>query len=181
MPHAIGVRRVTEFLESLFENDLHAKRVLSLGYATVGVLRAGALGIHAIGRGLALARQTSQKHGVKQVDRLVGNSGIDVWALFARWVPYVIAERTEIWVSLDWTDFHADNQAMIAASLVTSHGRTTPLLWLSGSRSEIKGHTIEWEERLLRRLREVLPATVTKVVILVDRGFADKEIGRAHV
>jgi hypothetical protein len=173
MAHAIGVKRVRQFVEALFEEDLHAKRVLSLGYATAGVLRAGALGIHSIGRGLALARRRAQKHAVKQVDRLVGNSGVDVWTLFGSWVPYVIAERTEIWVSLDWTDFDADQQATLAASLVTSHGRTTPLLWLSGAQGDIKGQCIEWEERLLRRLREVLPTTVTRVVILADRGFAD--------
>ena len=27
------------------------------------------------------------KHAVKQVDRLLSNSGIDVWDIFARWVP----------------------------------------------------------------------------------------------
>lgn len=174
MAHAIGVKRVRQFVESLFEHDLHAKRVLSLSYATAGVLRAGALGIHAIGRGLALARRSRQKHAVKQVDRLVGNEGVDVWALFATWVPYVVAERTEIWVSLDWTHFELDEQYTLCLSLITSHGRTTPLMWLSGEKGGIAGHRIQWEEKLLRRLREVLPTTVTRVVILADRGFADE-------
>jgi hypothetical protein len=163
---------VKKFVESLFDKDLHAKRVESLTNAATGVLRAGALGIHAIGRGLALAGRKSKKHAVKQVDRLVGNSGVDVWTLFASWVAYVVANRTEIWVSLDWTAFDKDGQATIAANLQTSHGRATPLLWLSGRESEVDGHRIEWEEKVLHRLREVLPATVTRVVILADRGFA---------
>jgi Transposase DDE domain len=174
MVHAIGVKRVRQFVESLFEDDLHAKRALSLSYATAGVLRAGALGIHAIGRGLALARRSKQKHAVKQVDRLVGNEGVDVWALFGSWVPYLIAERTEIWVSLDWTQFDADDQYTLCLSLVTSHGRTTPLMWLSASKNEVAGHRLKWEEKLLHRLREVLPTTVSRVVILADRGFASE-------
>jgi hypothetical protein len=174
MAHAIGVKRVRQFVESLFENDLHAKRALSLSYATAGVLRAGALGIHAIGRGLALARHSTQKHAVKQVDRLVGNEGVDVWGLFGSWVPYVIAERSEIWVSLDWTEFDADDQYTLCLSLVTAHGRTTPLMWLSAFKNEVTGHRLKWEEKLLHRLREVLPITVRRVVILADRGFASE-------
>jgi hypothetical protein len=29
---------------------------------------------------------------------------------------------------MDWTDFDADNQATIMLSLITRHGRTTPLV-----------------------------------------------------
>jgi len=44
---------VRQFLEFLLANDYHAKRVTSLADATLGVLQANALGIHAIGHGLA--------------------------------------------------------------------------------------------------------------------------------
>jgi Transposase DDE domain len=166
---------VHEFVESLFEDDLHAKRVLSLGNATVGVLRAGALGIHAIGRGLALARQSSTKHAVKQIDRLVGNDGVDVWELFASWIPFVVASRSEIWVALDWTEFRADGQSTLIASLASSHGRSTPLVWHTVHNLERKGGALAVEEKVLRKLREALPATVTRVVILTDRGFGHVE------
>jgi hypothetical protein len=32
---------------------------------------------------------------------------------------------------MDWTDFDADNQTTIMLSLLTSHGRATPLIWLT--------------------------------------------------
>ena len=41
------------FITTLYEGDLHAKRVLSLANATVGVLTSASLAIHAVGRGLA--------------------------------------------------------------------------------------------------------------------------------
>lgn len=51
--------------------------------------------------------------------------------LFALWVPYVLGQRTEAVVSLDWTDFEADDQTTLVAALKTKHGRSTPLVWLT--------------------------------------------------
>ncbi|WP_233614230.1 MULTISPECIES: hypothetical protein [Corallococcus] len=84
----------------MFEEDLHAKRVLSLAHATLGVVHAASLSVHAIGQALAWARGGVQKHGIKQVDRLLSNEAVDVWKLAASWVPYVLAERTEALVVL---------------------------------------------------------------------------------
>ena len=55
------------FVTTLYEGDLHAKRVLSLANATLGVLASASLAIHAVGRGLAQAMGTLTKHGVKQL------------------------------------------------------------------------------------------------------------------
>ncbi len=42
-------------VSAIFADDLHAKRVASLANAAVGVLEGAALGVHAIGRALAVA------------------------------------------------------------------------------------------------------------------------------
>jgi hypothetical protein len=76
---AINEKQVHTFLESLFGEELHAKRVLSLSLATLGVIHAASLSVYAIGEALALARGTQSKHGVKQVDRLLSNTGLPVW------------------------------------------------------------------------------------------------------
>ena len=117
------------FITTLYKGDLHAKRVLSLAYATLGVLTSASLAIHAVGRGLAQAMGTLTKHGVKQVDRLLSNRGINVWTFFAYWTPFIVGARTEVVVALDWTSFAADGQDTIVLSMVTGHGRATPLLW----------------------------------------------------
>ena len=91
------------FITALYEGDLHAKRVLSLANATLGVLTSASLAIHAVGRGLAQAMGTLTKHGVKQVDRLLSNRGVDVWTFFAYWTPFIVGARTEVVVALDWT------------------------------------------------------------------------------
>lgn len=49
-PSAFKPADIQAFIEDLFLDDLHAKRVRSLADAPLGALQAGALGIHAIGR-----------------------------------------------------------------------------------------------------------------------------------
>jgi hypothetical protein len=167
--------RITKLVSTIFADDLHAKRVASLAGAAVGVLEGAALGIHAIGNALAVAEGLKSKHAVKQVDRLLSNEGIPVWSLFASWVPYVLGDRPEIVTALDWTDFDDDDQSTIVLSMITSHGRATPLLWKTVMKSELKGWRNEHEDVLLERFREVLPEGV-KVTVLADRGFGDQAL-----
>ena len=54
-----------KFVAGLYNADLHAKRVLSLANATLGVLASASLAVHAIGQGLAQAMGTLSKHGIK--------------------------------------------------------------------------------------------------------------------
>ena len=93
---------ISEFISQMYEGDLHAKRVLSLSNATLGVLTGASLAIHAVGQGLAQAMGKLSKHGVKQVDRLLSNEGIDVERFFGYWVAYMVGARPEIVVALDW-------------------------------------------------------------------------------
>jgi hypothetical protein len=70
------------FVEKLLGDDVHARRVHSLANGVVGVLHSAALGIHAIGLGMASAMSLDPKHTTKQVDRLLSNVGVDLpWEL----------------------------------------------------------------------------------------------------
>jgi hypothetical protein len=172
---ALRPRRVHDFVSSIFDYDLHAKRVDSLADATVGALQGARLAVGALGRALAVAKELDAKHAIKQVDRFFSNTGVDVWKLAASWVPFVIGDRPEIVVALDWTDFDQDNQSTIALHVVTKHGRATPLLWKSVVKSELKDWRNEHEDALLERFREVVPST-TKVTVLADRAFGDHKL-----
>jgi len=165
------------FLDTLFGDDLHAKRVKSLAGATLGVIESASLAISMIGQGLALARGRLTKHAVKQVDRMLSNRGIDVDALLVHWVPYVVGSRDSITVALDWTEFDADDQATIMLSLLTRHGRATPLVWLTVGKSTLKNRRNAYEDQVLERLAKVLPAGV-RVCVVADRGFGDQKLYR---
>ena len=98
------------------------------GRSHARAIQSASLAVGLIGQGLALARGRLTKHAVKQVDRLLSNQGIDVDALLVHWVPYVVGKRDSITVAMDWTEFDADGQATIMLSLLSRHGRATPLV-----------------------------------------------------
>src|SRR5215467_215029 len=159
-PRGITLQTSHQFLSALFGEDVHAKRVYSLANATLGVISSASLAVNTIGQGLALARGRLTKHAIKQVDRMLSNPGIDVAEPTKRWVPYVVGQRPSIVVAMDWTDFDADNQATIMLSLVSKHGRSTPLLWLTVDKATLKNHRNAYEylcwSSLRRRCRQML-------------------------
>lgn len=163
------------FFREVLLKDMHAARVASLARAAVGVTVAGSLCVHAIGRGLAAAEMLTDKHAIKQVDRLLSNAAIDPWKQAAAWVPYVLGRRAEAVVNFDWTEFDKDDHSMIVASLQTSHGRSTPLVWKTVRKSELKGRRNDHEDDVLGRLRDVMPPGV-KVTLVADRGFSDTKL-----
>ncbi len=169
------VEFVQKYLDDIFAKDLHAKRVMSLANGALGVMTGVSLAVSMIGQSLAQARGLLSKHAIKQVDRLLSNQGIVVWDMFAVWVAEVVGARKRIVVAMDWTDFDADDQATLALSLVTNHGRATPLLWLSVLKDELKDQRNDFEDLCLARLAQVLPEGVA-VTILADRGFGDTKL-----
>lgn len=167
--------QILALVEAVGGEDMHAKRVLSVTNAVLGVVHAAALSIHSIGIGLAQATGLNPKHAIKQVDRLLSNGAIDVWALFAQWVPCVIGSQREIVVALDWTEFDYDDHSTIALYLVTQHGRATPLIWKTVKKSRLLSRRNKFEDQVLLRLKEVLPEG-TRVTVLADRGFGDQKL-----
>ena len=169
------VEFVQNYLDGIFAEDLHAKRVKSLVNGVLGVMTGASLAVSIIGQSLAQARGLLGKHAIKQVDRLLSNQGIVVWDMFPPWVAEVVGERKTIVVAMDWTDFDADDQATLALSLVSNHGRATPLLWLTVLKDELKDQRNDFEDLCLARLAQVLPEGVA-VTILADRGFGDTKL-----
>ena len=171
----ISFERTQAFVTNVVGEDVHAKRVLSLSNAAMGAMASASLAVGLIGQGLAQARGLKTKHAVKQVDRMLSNLKIDMDEILPLWVRYVVGARQSITVAMDWTEFDPDNQATLMLSLLTSHGRATPLYWLTVDKSTLKGRRNEYEYQVLVRLSEALPANV-EVRIVADRGFGDHKL-----
>jgi hypothetical protein len=154
---------------------MHAARVESLANGVVGVLAAAVLSIHAIGQAYALLAGTKGKSGIKQIDRLLSNAGVDVGAIQRRWVEFVVGVRKEIVVVLDWTEFDSDDHSTLCAYLLTKHGRATPLVWQTVQKSELAGKRTEIEHGLIERLHGWLDPEID-VELLADRGFGDQKL-----
>jgi hypothetical protein len=166
---------IEKYLDAMFGVDLHAKRVASLACGVLGVMTSASLAVSVIGHALAQARGKTAKHAIKQVDRFLSNQGIDVWTMFPLWIKEMVGERRALVIAMDWTDFDADDQTTLVFSLVTNHGRATPLLWFSVFKAELEGKRNDIEDMCLVRLKEALPDDV-KATILADRGFGDAKL-----
>ena len=138
-------------------------------------MHAAAASIHAIGAGLAVATGRESRHAIKQVDRLLSNRGIEVEDLFEPWIRFVVAQRTELVVALDWTEFDADGQMTLALHLITTHGRSTALAWRTIYKRALESRRSEHERELLTLFRDALPSGV-KVTVLADRGFGSRKL-----
>ncbi len=169
------MKHTKEFLDALFGLDMHAARIESLANGVSGVLSAAVLSIHAIGHAYAVLGGTKAKSGIKQVDRLLSNPGIDVEVLQKRWMEFVVAARKEIVVALDWTEFDDDDHATLCAYLVTTHGRATPMVWQTVLKSELRGRRTGIEHTMIERIHGWLDADV-RVELLADRGFGDQKL-----
>ena len=175
MANALRDRELAHYLDGVMDGDLHIKRVQSLASAVAGAMKAAELGVTAIGRGLAEARNLKPRYAVKQIDRLLSNDGIDLDAWFPKWVAHLVSVREAIVVALDWTDFDRDDQSTLALHLITRHGRATPLMWTTVIKSALEGWRNAHEDALLMRFGKALPEGV-QVTLLADRGFGDSAL-----
>lgn len=171
----IKVINVTEILTSIFGSSIHSKRQQSMSNAVLGIINSASLIVHRVGLGYALEHNLSGKHAIKQVDRLLSNEKFNVEDCYSHLIPYLIGNRKEVILAMDWTDFAADNQSTIQISLVTNHGRATPLLWKTVKKSTLKKKRNDYEDELLCQLRDAIPKDI-KVTILADRGFGDVKL-----
>jgi hypothetical protein len=164
-------------VDEAFGADLHALRVVSLANGVAGVLNTAVLSIHAIGRAYAELAHTTPKSGVKQVDRMLGNDGIDLDGVLRSWVRFVIGTHPSVIIAMDWTDFEADDHTTLCAYLITTHGRAMPLAWKTVKKSKLKDRQTALECEMVERLGSWLPASV-RITLLADRGFGKKEFYR---
>ena len=79
-------------------------------------------------------------------------------------------------LALDWTEFDGDDHATLAAYVVTTHGRATPLAWQTVKKSTLgDGQRTEIEHALIERLAGAIDPEVA-ITLLADRGFGDQKL-----
>jgi hypothetical protein len=163
------------FVDDIFGEDFHVKRVKSLAGGVLGVLHASMLSIAVIGRAMADLAGIKHKSGVKQIDRLLSNDGLQIDGLERRWVRYVVGGLPELTVAMDWTDFDDDDHTTLCVYLVTRAGRALPLVWKTVKKSDLKDRQTRLETEMLERLVDWVPEG-TRLTVLADRGFGKSEL-----
>lgn len=161
----VGVK-VLEVVEQCCSH-LHASRRRALLDAVAALLVSGRVVAASVGR--AIATRTSDKHGIKRVDRLLGNTRLhrELLSIYRRHVECVVgtAVRNPI-VLVDWSQIGND-KCMLKAVLAL-RGRGVPL-YAECHRLSANGSP-GVQRRFLARLREILPADCVPVVV-TDAGF----------
>lgn len=122
--------------------------------------------------GRRMAGPTSAKHAIKRAWRFTCNRRVEVDDAMAGVVERLARRRKKpLIISFDWTDVRDFHTLMAAACI---GGRAVPLLWASYTGSKLRRSRNALEERLLRRLKDLL-APSARVIILADRGFGRAE------
>ncbi len=148
-----------------------AKTLSECGWAALRCVRAG---LGELGRLLAWDTAIAAKHGIKRVDRFIGNPRIEPIEAMRGVVEFLAQPRKRLLVSMDWVDIRQFPCIVLAVRL---KGRAIPLVWQAYREGELFRSQNSMEYGLLRALRTMVPAQ-TQVVILADRGFGRAEMAR---
>jgi hypothetical protein len=122
--------------------------------------------------GRKMAGAVTAKAAIKRAWRFTYNRRVEVSDAMAGVIQRVARKRKKpLLISFDWTDIKSFHTLMAAACI---GGRAVPLVWASYTEAKLRRSQNSLEERLLRKLRALIPGSVP-VIILADRGFGRAE------
>lgn len=172
---------VRRLVEAAVE-EIHASRFRAVLDVVGAIVGAKHLSLTAVGR--ALTGATTERHGIKKVDRLLGNWRLhrEVLIFYRCLAQFLLRGQRRAVVLLDWTQVQGEFWALTAS--VPFLGRSIPILSRCHTEKNLGGR--DEQSRFLEDLKRVLPPK-TSAVIVADGGFrspffrACKELGFFYV
>lgn len=160
--------RVVEMVRELVgscSSVVHAVRVTAVTALVEGIIRGGRLTPATIGR--VLPGEALPKHGIKRVDRLLGNPKMvgDRLFFFLAIAHRLLRGCTRPVILVDWTQ-SGDHVALVAA--VPIGGRALPIYIEVHPLKKLGNAAVE--KRFLCALKEIIPAECRSVIVS-DAGF----------
>ena len=145
---------------------VHAVRVMAVTALVEGIIRGGRLSPATIGR--VLPGGAMPKHGIKRVDRLLGNPKMvgDRLCFFLAIAHRLLRGCMRPVILVDWTQAGGQHVALVAA--VPIGGRALPIYIEVHPLKKLGNATVE--ERFLCALKAIVP-TECRSVIVSDAGF----------
>jgi hypothetical protein len=161
--------RAIEILQRRFESDLdevHVGRVRVLFEAAFTALRSGRVSLTSLGR--AIAERTTPKHGIKRIDRLLGNTKLhaELITFYRAIARRLIAPNSRPVLLVDWTAVTPQLWALVAA--VCFDGRALIIYAQTHTIARYLKPAVNAE--FLYALRKVLPVGCRPIVV-TDAGF----------
>ncbi|MEZ9687761.1 transposase, partial [Vibrio atlanticus] len=163
--------RDIQILQQTIQNQcpsIHKKRVSSLILATKSVLDGSDLTLTKLGR--KLETNTTLKHALKRVDRLLGNRQLHREKdLIYKWHAYLITGANPCPVILvDWSDVREQLRYMTLRASVALDGRAITIfeqVFEYGQYNSPKSH-----QTFLDKLQSILPNKISPIIVS-DTGF----------
>ncbi|HXU81501.1 MAG TPA: IS4 family transposase [Polyangia bacterium] len=157
------VREVVEGCSSV----MHASRLAALVKVVEGIIRGERLVPATIGR--HLPGGTAPKHGIKCVDRLLGNAHFarDFLFIFLGLAHRLLGGCARPVILIDWTHAGGRYNALVAA--VPIGGRALPIYIEVHPEKKLGNAAVE--KRFLCSLKAILPASSGPPVVVSDAGF----------
>lgn len=158
-------RMVRQFLSGC-SGVMHGARLAAVARAVEGIVRGGRLTPATIGRNLPSA--ALPKHGIKSVDRLLGNGKMyrDRLFVFSAIAHHVLHGCEQPVILIDWTQVAGTHQALVAA--VPIGGRALPIYLEVHPQKKLNNAGVEM--RFLVTLSALLPPDCRPIVVS-DAGF----------
>ena len=146
--------------------DIHSTRLKTLFVAVEGLLRGQQLYLTALGRNLR--SQTSEKHAIKRMDRLLGNHRLaQEREVLYGWLSHLILDSCRHPdIIVDFSDVDAARTRFILRAAVAVGGRALPLYEQVLTRDNHPTDT----GRFLTQLAKLLPEDCTPIIV-TDAGF----------
>jgi hypothetical protein len=170
-----GREALEGLMDEVFGGEVQAPRLASRTDGVDGVRHAASRGGRAIGQGLAVAHGLAPRHASTPVDRWRSHPTLSMAPVFGCWVPVVVGERREIVVNFAWTACEDADQCPVVLGMPTEPGRSTPLVWKSVTRAELKDQRHDHEDDRLVVLAAVVPQPV-RVPVVAARGCSDRKL-----
>ena len=161
--------RATEILRrvcSTCSDVVHAARFEAVLAVVEGLIRSQRLSLTAIGREASPA--SDPRHGIKRVDRLLGNPRLqrELPCWYAAVAAWLVRGLTRAVILIDWTQIQGDAWALVAS--VAFEGRSLPILARCHDKKKVGAREVQ--AAFVRELRQILPPTC-RAVLVADGGF----------
>lgn len=147
--------------------SVHQRRLRSVWAAVSGLLTGRKLWLSALGR--HLPSETSEKHAIKRVDRLLGNIHLrSERSLWYRWISEVVLKEVETPVVLvDWSRLDSGGKLHLLRAAVAVGGRALPVY----ERVHHKCNDPKIERAFLDELERQLGPGGRTPILVSDAGF----------
>jgi hypothetical protein len=154
-------------LEPCLES-LHSKRAGALLRATAALVRGGVTSLSAIA--LSLDGATTLKHRLKSVDRLLGNTALNLerYELYRCVALSWLKDVSQILLVVDWSDLTKDQRLQLLRASVVVEGRSLTLYEEAHPQKKLGNAAVH--RTFLRRLATILPPGCQPIV-MTDAGF----------